>query len=128
MGTRVPANTGVPPRTSGSRRTTDSNVGIRASKSPECHATSSPTRCPTRTGWTRRRARFVALRYHPRSALLGVAAGEAVPDPRLADDVTGVGGIDFDLLPEQRHQRPQVLSLFDRVRAPDRLENRSMGQ
>lgn len=36
--------------------------------------------------------------------------------------------IGFDLLAEQGHQRPQVFGLFDRVRPPHCLEQRTVGQ
>src|SRR5436190_14060355 len=61
-----------------------------------------------------------------RSAL--IARREAVSDPRLAQEISRIGRVGLDLLAQLRHERPQVLRLFDGIRPPDGLENRAVGE
>ena len=78
------------------------------------------------------RAVFELVRMHRVFDILGTkedaVRGEPVADPGLAEDVLGGGRIGFDLLAELGHQRPQMFRLFNRVRSPDRLQDRAMGQ
>src|ERR1700687_4666116 len=64
----------------------------------------------------------------PEGSLKSRAAGQSVTDPRLADEVLRVRGIALDFLAELCNQHPEMLRLFDRVRAPNRLQDGAMRQ
>jgi hypothetical protein len=53
---------------------------------------------------------------------------EPVSHPRLGDDEARAREIGFDLLAQRSVQHAQVLGLIDRMRAPDGLEDRLVGQ
>src|ERR1043166_8831095 len=52
--------------------------------------------------------------------------GEAVADPRLGEDVAGLGRRGLELPAQRVHQHAKVLRLIDGVRAPDRFEDRAV--
>src|SRR6478609_2309691 len=57
----------------------------------------------------------------------GLFGGESISDPRLAHEVARLRGVGLDLLSQLPDEHPQVLGLVDRLRSPDRLQNRAVG-
>src|SRR5205814_7598354 len=54
--------------------------------------------------------------------------GESIADPWLAEEIPRARAVALDFPAERCHEHAQVFGLVYRVRTPNRLQNRAMGQ